>query len=338
MTRPYIFFPFSHISKEQLETLLAFFPCFYFFPAASDIEDSKYLQKYVDNGKIVPIFSEKEHTAEAERAFKNYQTWADIYKGSQIHLKTLFSDNPYFTSDTDVLAIKSQLTENNINKDHDQETPMTLLHKALLFLKIAKRYDAEQENIDREFTQIAKADEDMISGLLGSDSSANTKKPEKNESAYDPGEIMPRERIESFLRCITALPFIRKQEENPIWITTSEALVSYLKLICTNSINTLDINPIKVHEKNCENKAEWQRQISELINFAAEHKTDMKNVLQGKKPTGDLIAAGDGCSLYGRIRIIHFFGEIINTMFNLKDEHLVVCLVRLAPKNCIRLF
>ena len=178
----------------------------------------------------------------------------------------------------------------------------------------------------------------MISGILGSDSSVGGKTPEKQADTYDPGEIMTQERLGSFLRTMAALPFIREDGKNPIWVSTSEALIACLEIICTKNINTLDINPIKVHEKDCEHKAEWQKQLSELILFAAEHKMEMNNELpeksltkdQAKGPEEYLSAAEDDCSRFGRIRVSHFFGENINTMFNLKDKHLVVCLIRLT--------
>ena len=347
MTRPYLFFPFSHISKDQLETLLAFLPCFYFFPVALDLKDSEYLKNYVDRGRIIPLFSEKEHVTGLDQTFKNYKAWADIHRGSQGQLKSLISENPYFTSDSDVSAIKSRIKRNSTG-EYSQASNQDILQKDFLFLKIAGQYDAEQENINLEFSNIGKAKEDMISSLLGSDSYVNDKKSAKTNyvydpdaydpNTYDPGELMPRERLKFFLKCISGLPFIRENEEKLIWVTTSEALISYLEIICTDSINTLDINPIKVHEKNCEYKAEWQQQLSELITLAAEHDTELKNVLSGKGPRKDpgkdlgekLTAAGDGCSLSGRIRVTHFFGESINTMFNLKDKHLTVCLIRLT--------
>jgi hypothetical protein len=324
MIRPYVFFPFSHISNEQLETLLTFLPCFYYFPAASDMKDSEFLQNYVNSGRIIPIFSEKEIIDEVEQTFKNYQDWANIHKGSKIHLKSLIEESPYFISDSDVLAIKSRIR--NKNTGEFTFPANKLLQKDLLFLKMAKSYDADQENIDFELSLVGKAGKDMLLGLLGSDIPVNKEeKSEKQSTVYDPGEAMSRERLEAFARCVANLPLIRQSGQSPVCVTTSEAMISYLEIICTNSINTLDINPIKVHEKNCKNQAEWQKQLSDCISFAVEHKNEPINGL----PQNKLTEPGDGCSLSGKIKVSLFSGETINDMFNLKDKYLAVCLIRL---------
>ena len=53
---PYIFFPFSHISQDQLAALQIFFPAFTFFPVDCDFEGHEQLQKMVDTGAATPVF------------------------------------------------------------------------------------------------------------------------------------------------------------------------------------------------------------------------------------------------------------------------------------------
>ena len=60
MTGQYIFFPFSHISQDQLGALQAVLPSFTFFPVAMDIKRHMRLQELADGGGVVPVFSSKD--------------------------------------------------------------------------------------------------------------------------------------------------------------------------------------------------------------------------------------------------------------------------------------
>jgi hypothetical protein len=94
----------------------------------------------------------------------------------------------------------------------------------------------------------------------------------------------------------------------------------YLETISSDTINALDINPIKVHENECENKIGWQQQFFEQVIRAAKGDLDRQNHLP---------EVTDECSLSGQIKMSLFSGNNIHNLFHLKDKQIRVCWIRL---------
>ncbi len=324
MTDSFLFFPFSHVSETQLRTLEAFFPSFGWFPAASDPTGLSGLKQSMDRGRAVPVFSPRADMAAVERAFDQYRSWVRIHKGNERNLKVLLKDNPYFKQDTDIPSIKSQIrgSAGSGNASADPE----LYRRDLLFLRMARSWDEDDEMIGRRLRGVDQTRQRMMASLLGSDTisdpGASATEPDPGP---DPGAMMTRERVQAWAGCMF-------QDWKPTmgsghgtyYVTTSEAVLDHLETICTHVRNALDIDLIKVHENDCENKTRWQRRFAEQLAIAAgrgagdqAHQIEMSEM-------------EDGCSLEGYLRLRLFSGGEIHRLFEQSDKPVRVCLVGLT--------
>ena len=113
---------------------------------------------------------------------------------------------------------------------------------------------------------------------------------------------------------------LKKEESRPLFITTSEAVFKELESNCKDVVNALDIDKIKVHENECENKTEWQHHFYQYLMGAIQGDGNRKNQVQ---------SATDKCSVSGQIKLHLFPGNGINKCFNMSDKHIPVCLIKL---------
>jgi hypothetical protein len=319
MTHKIFFFPFTHISQDQLNTILTFFPSFHYLPVAGDLKQDPQLQKPVEQGKILPLFFSSKALLPVELKFEEYLAWARIHKGNEHNLKSLLKDNPYFTSDTNVTAIKSQIKgiKNGSRMALPGESP---LERALLFLKMAQLCDKQNESIDLELKNLDKTRDKLVSTLRGLESPPIEVENKKKGMFKDPGAMMTRERINAWFVCMAQKEELKKEESRPLFITTSEAVFKELESNCKDVVNALDIDKIKVHENECENKTEWQHHFYQYLMGAIQGDGNRKNQVQ---------SATDKCSVSGQIKLHLFPGNGINKCFNMSDKHIPVCLIKL---------
>lgn len=315
MIHKFIFFPFTHITENQLNTILAFFPSFYHLPVSADFKHRQTLQTLYEQGKIHPFFSSADDLSAVERKTGEYLEWARMNKGNEHNLKLLIKDHPYFTSNSDVTAIKSSILGSKELEKATLSDEVALQHN-LLFLKMAQLCDEQNESIDLELRDLDKARDTLIFELRGLDFSEH--KAVKIEEDKDTGAIMTKERIEAWSGCMAAA--LPSQDKRPLFVTTSDAVFEYIESNCKDVVNSLDIDKIKVHENDCEKRNEWQQQMCDYLMGAVQGGGDREN----KMPK-----VNDACSLSGQIKLGLFSGNNINKLFNLSDKQIPVCLIKL---------
>jgi hypothetical protein len=331
MTNKIIFFPFTHITQNQLNVILTFFQSFQYSPINVDFSQNKTLKQLSDQGKIIPWFSSSEDLLMVEQKLEQYLAWAQVHKGSRVDLKSLLKDTPYFTSDTSVNTIKSQIKP-NIESDKSLLHDKTDQERDLLFLKMAQLCDEQNEGIDLELAKLDKTRDELVSTLRGIENFSNENLKinggiNKNDTEdikmpvqKDMGAIMTRERINSWSGCMAQKRRLTQEGGNSLFITTSPAVFEYLESNCEDVVNTLDIDKIKVHENKCENKNEWRNQFLEFL----------VNAIQADdRPEENFPKVNDKCSFSGKIKLSLFSGNDINNLFNTSDKQIPVCLITL---------
>ena len=319
MTDKFLFFPFTHITENQLNTILAFFPSFQYLPVSVDFKHNQVLQELFEQGKITPFFSSPKELVTVELKFEQYLEWANIHKGNEVNLKSLLKDNPYFTSDSDVKAIKSQVK--GVKGDKGESLPdESTLQQDLLFLKMAQLCDEQNERIDLQLKDLDKTRDKLISTLRGLESPLSEIKDIKTDDYKDLGSMMTHERICAWSRCMAAKKGLKQDGDSPLFITTSEAVFDYLESNCKDVANTLDIDKIKVHENKCENKSKWQHHFCDYLMRAIQADGNREN---------DLPKVNDRCSFSGKIKLNLFSGNSINKFFNCSYRQVPVCLIKL---------
>ena len=315
----YLFFPFTHITQNDLDTILTFLPQFHCLSISRDFKKNRVLHQISNQGKIIPHFLSPETLLPVEQKAEQFFEWARIHKGDERNLKSLFKDNPYLTSDSDVTAIKSQIRGSR--KDREDSLPdESSLQKDLIFLKMAQLYDEQKEGINLELKDLTQTSDDLVSTLRGLEDVEEKINDTKLENYTDSGTIMTRERILAWFRCMEAMKLLEQAEAPPLFITTNREIFYYFESNCKDTINILDIDNIKVHGTRCENQDRWKDQFEDYLKGAIEGSGSHEK---------NLPEVNDRCSKRGQIKVCNFFGGDINKIFNVADKHISVCLIKL---------
>jgi len=324
MTSKYLFFPFTHITESDLQTLLTFFSKFDCLSICRDsksknFNNNKKLNQLFEKGKIIPHFLSSQAIDSMEEKFEQYLEWVKIHKGNEHNLKLLLKENPYFTNDSDVTAIKSQIK----GKTKEQQgfiADALKLQKNLLFLKMAQLYDEQNEGIDLEFKNINRIDDEIVSNLRGMENLEEQTQHNQQTDNNDSSTMMIKERINAWFMCMNAMKILEYSDTKVLFITTSQEIFYYFESNSKDVVNILDIDNIKVHENRCEKQVKWQGQFENYlmaaINENGNHKIKLPEV-------------HDRCSKRGQIKVCNFFMSDINHNFNVPDKHISVCLIKL---------
>lgn len=322
MKSHYFFFPFTHITQHQLRQVSAFFLQVSYLPLHHENKDLPHIRTAVDAGQIKRIALPEHHLDTAKQKALQYTQWAKIHKGNERNLKAILKDSAYFTSDTHVSSIKSQIRGTHV--DEKAQISTSSPEKDLLFLSMAQMCDEQNEQINLEFQAVEKNRENLFAALRGSEDPPEDPMDEISQdfsfANTDAGLTMTGERIASWAGGMALAGALNEHPKNCFLVTTSPAVMDYLESNCTDVINALDIDHIKVHENNCAMKTRWQHQFCESL-MPAVHGEGIR-----KK---NLPQITDRCKVSGKIKICIFSGDLINELFKISCKQIVVCLVNL---------
>jgi len=318
-----LFFPFSHISKDQLNSVTAFFSSFGLLPLVPDFSADPMLASLAEQAVLHPIFFPSARELDlVEKQVHSYQDWAQLHRGNEKNLKVLLKEQPYFMEDTGLSSIQSQI-RSGIQKKETSFDQKKAGQNPLLLLKFAQLLDVQNEGIDDELTALEQSKSSLFSELIGATLEKNPGKPDRGTSCQDPadpGRIMTQERVLSWFRYAQAKDAFKLPGATPLLVTTSPAVLDYMVSNSQGVINALDIDSIKVHENECENKCKWQQDFYQFL-----EETIVSENSSGGIPPG----ADDTCSLSGQIKLYLFPEGGTKAFFNIPDQSLAVCLVQL---------
>jgi hypothetical protein len=168
--------------------------------------------------------------------------------------------------------------------------------------------------------RLDKSRDNLVLTLRGLDLPVQEEGEETRARSRDFGEMMTRERIFAWSRCMAAKEGFKNQGGTPVFVTASQAVFDYLGSNCTDLVNALDIDKIKVHENECENQGEWQHHFYEGLMAAIQGHGNLEN---------DKPEVRCKCARFGQIKVSLFSGDNINRFFNLADKQVPVCLIKL---------
>jgi len=269
---------------------------------------------------MIPWFLTPDESVQTQAQISQYLEWAKIHKGNEHNLKTLFKDNPYFTNDSDVSAIKSYLKAPGDNQKKT-EPDKNIISQHRLFLKMAQLCDFQNESIDSQLKDIDQNRNKLFSSLRGIESEQDldieTIYPDPVE---DGSSMMARERSLAWSSIMVEKGALGHDGALPVFITTSAAVIEYLETICDDVTNALDLDQIKVHENGCENIKEWHHQFTQDL---------MDTVKAGRDLKKQSFEVTDKCGLEGQIKLYLFSGSDINELFNRTEKQIPVCWIRL---------
>ncbi len=216
-----IFFPFTYISKPAAQALAACFAQTTVYQLSiSKIPDE--MHESADQGLFEIRIPVNDDGKNLDAIVKEYRTWADVHRGSEIGFLKFMADKiPYFdeTASSQIRA----LIKKTGKKFPSPEKPDPLVH-ARLFLHMAQELDLQNDRLTRDLVAVETMEEDFMKELKGEDEEDPARAAAINAlETDDPGHYMTQERIESW-----ALLMQQDPQVSGVFITSSRAVLDLL--------------------------------------------------------------------------------------------------------------
>ena len=195
----------------------------------------------------------------------DHRQWAAHSGAGPGQLKSLLRKTPYFTSDTQVSAIGSQIRK-KVSPEPPREDPEQALVKALAFLCLARENDEQKAAIDDALSTINEKKHRLFATLAGEDSETTGLDNDQNSPedvsfiptgpGEDPGALMTPLRIRSWFKVFSRLAGtgdipMGGTDEPVILVTTSPAVVAFFEQISQHGQLLLDKEINYVHKETC---------------------------------------------------------------------------------------
>ncbi|MBF0467470.1 MAG: hypothetical protein HQK61_01065 [Desulfamplus sp.] len=298
-----VFFPFTSITEYDARSVLSFFETFSYLSTKSDDElmasEPEWFQRlWKKECCVEPVTLDKEELSVLLASVKSWRSWAEANHGTTTrsgYLQSIFRQTPFFTSDTDIVSIRSQISrgirmaekDNSLEKFHtnpkdssikDSSIPVNQyplkencestgncespVNRALLFLRLAMMTDIENESIDHQLSSIERLEANLFAELKGDmESQTNNDEPDEIsgiDSKEDRGSLMTEHRLRCWLDLFMAKqPHFNDSTPN-LFVTTSRSVIDFLLSVIEKIKLMLDIDNFKVHkEKKSSHAGAW---------------------------------------------------------------------------------
>ena len=300
----FYYFPFTHISVRDQALMGAFLKkVFYLAPDPEQawspgisagthrftlgVKDKKNILKKqctpLCRPDLVRLSFPKKLQEPVVRMLADHRQWAAHSGAGPGQLKSLLRKKPYFTSDTQVSSIRSQIQEKASPKKH-RDDPQKALIKALAFLCLARENDEQNAGIEAALSNINEKKHRLFATLAGDEAMAAGPKmdvPEISSSASlltstgqgnDPGELMTSSRILSWCKVFSQV--ILHDSENThamagdttgVLVTTSPAVIDFFEQISPGGQLLLDKVENYVHKETGATEGSLQDQVMDDI-------------------------------------------------------------------------
>ena len=249
-----LYFPFTYISKPVGQALAACFPQTVVYQLSpSKIPDE--MRESADSDLFEIRIPVDDNGKRLDDLLKQYRTWADVHRGTEIgFLKSMIDKIPYF-DDTASSQIRSEIKKSG-KKAPSQGKPDPLLH-ARLFLHMAQELDLENDRLTRNLVAVEAMEEDFMKELKGEDE-ANLVRPAaiKALETDDPGHYMTEERIESWAHLMQQDP-----QGSGLFVTGSRAVFDLLLDRMPEMAEVKRFDAVPVGDPDAEDLAFWQAEL-----------------------------------------------------------------------------
>jgi hypothetical protein len=258
----------------------------------------------------------------------DHRQWAAQSGAGPGQLKSLLRKTPYFTSDTQVSAIRSQIRKEP-SPEPPREDPEKALVKALAFLCLARENDEQKAAIDEALSSINEKNNSLFATLAGEEST--TTRPDNKRMSpddlsslstaigEDPGALMTPLRIRSWFKVLSRLlgagdAPMEVRYESVVLVTTSPAVLAFFDQISQERQLLLDKEINYVHKETCADDSSFQDQLLD----------DIKSAVSGQaqgvfSPMKDKEIHPGGL----RLKLHVFKGDEIRRFFHSDDQNTV---------------
>jgi len=313
----FYFFPFTFMDNRQAKVLSCFFNHF----NVLDIHDGGALPEPMagleSQGRLSRVCLDQEKLGLAEQQVRAYLDWAAIHKGNEKNLRALIREEMFFKDDSGVAAIRAGISRGAGSRSPEAATDRDS-NEPLVFLKLADIHDRQSQDIQAALDSLDQENAALFAELKGDEEVASAL---DHAPSSEPGPAMTAKRIKAWLKTAGDADCF-DQDGTQVLITTSRAVMDEFLAGAGEEINALDIDSIKVHEKDCEFMEQQHFKINAILSQMA----------QGLTPdieTAYFDGADQGPGT-GRIQIRFFSGlRDVNVTEKNPGGQIGVCLVEL---------
>jgi hypothetical protein len=313
----FYFFPFTFMDSRQAKALSYFFNHFNIL----DIHDGGAFPEPMAGlevqGRLSRIGLDTEKLAIAEQKVRAYLDWAAIHKGNEKNLRSLIREEMFFKDDSGVAAIRAGIRNGTGSHVPDPTTGRDS-NDSLVFLKFADIHDRQSQAIQNALDNLDQENAALFAELKGDE---EIDLALDNKQSPEPGQAMTEKRIKAWLKAAGDAACF-EQDATQVLITTSRTVMDEFLTGAGKAINALDIDSIKVHEKDREFIQQQHFKINAII----------EQMAQGLTPDfeKEYFESADQDSVTGRIQI-RFFSDLgdVNVTKKNPGGQIGVCLVEL---------
>ncbi len=311
-----LFFPFTYLRKKDAETLLTCFNSFSFFTTSFKKELNRDTPDLFKDPRVDPVFMEKDELQPVIETLKEYKKWAMLNDGNIDSLKTLFRKKPYFTSDTGVANIRSEIGKRSKDQSLSKQDKTFLKDQdylnSLLFLRLAHENDAEKEAIELKFQSVAEEEKELFLTVRGTGEVKDSCQAVEKQN-YDPGLVMTEKRLCAWVDVLLEKRKYFDFKEPLLLVTTSRGVDDYFDSMLkeNNGLSKLEkLVCIKEH-RSCGKKSDGQ-----YAGCQAEITAILKRVMSGRQFTSEDMKNIDKRNFFDvDLSLYRFSGADIRNLF-----------------------
>jgi len=353
------YFPFTHVPQQDRDVLGAFFKKVFYIssdtwhgvPAgqprfAPPLQGKKELPEETPDGEdefeLMPLPFPGEMRDQVMRSVADYRQWAIHSGAGPGQLKLLVRKTPYFTSDTQVGTIRSQIKG---GPETSREAPSDELMKALVFLCLAGERDEQSTSIDAALSTVNEKTHRLFSTLAGElptpslEENPGTDTPfaapslVPGETVADPGAVMTRSRLASWFRVFQAVGDASPEDEPCVFITTSPAVLAFFEQIAPGGERLLARGTLMANKESSVHSSPLKEQV--MADIKAAFSGSDQNLVHGDAVHGEPWPEGLNLYLFKGAGIKEFFfpdGEKGRSFLPLSwiDRGIFVCFMTLG--------
>ena len=249
-----IYFPFTYISKPAAEALAACFAQTAVYQlATSKIPDE--MRESADHGILEIRIPVNDNGEKLDAIVKEYRTWADVHRGSEIGFLKSMADKIPFFDESSSSQIRAQIKETE-KETPSREKPDPLFH-ARLFLHMAQELDLQNDRLTRDLVAVDAMEEDFMKELKGENEDDPARAAAiKALATDDPGHYMTQERIESWTLLMQQDPQV-----SGLFITGSRAVLDLLMDRMPEMAEVTRFDAVPAGIPDAEARATWQDEL-----------------------------------------------------------------------------
>ena len=271
------YFPFTYISEPVLEALSAFFKQIIVYqPSSLNIPES--MQKSANSSLLEIRIPAKGDENKIDNILKDYKSWANIHKGSELAFFKTKPDMIPFFGDSSTSQIKADIKKKR--QKYQVEKKQDFLLNAKIFLHLAQEFDMQNWEINKDLLILEEKTLNLIDNLKGDDELSFKENDKEKALKIDcQSDYMTSDRIIAWTHLLQ-----NDQDVSDIFITNSRSAIEYLLDKTPETKIMLNIDSILLTNSTDKKKEKWQESLMERLESLQEKSLPASGDIKIKSP------------------------------------------------------